>query len=466
MDNLSSSQENKTIPIDKQIASFRHHIDCNDRILLSARFGDGKTYFLNQFKQDHHDFIYITIYPINYQVENNTSILDLIKRDIIYQLLAKGLITDKVDFTAIYNALFDKKTLKELAAFLSKSYMLCNFPLGNYDSIVDNAINAIENICNIYDENRCNTKKYLKHFNKQSGIYESDCYTLLIKETLNQLRKDNKKTVLIIEDLDRIDPEHVFRILNVFSAHIDRSYVDLELRYQTDLFTNKFGFDKIIMVCDYTNLKRLFVYRYGSENLFGGYISKCVTNMPFCYSLADAKVDHAFDRMSQLSNMSTDFLKKIPELNQLLGDLSVREILSLFDKIDEWIPNEVFKDSKISKQCSLTRMLVVIKRLVGDKKELYEPILEKLKYENPKEAVKLVGVMWKLITPPRELHAFFRRKDSRVVFTIDDEKIADGKIVEIVPAFGKDNSPIGKDRIDYVDELFDTAEQAILSLGR
>ena len=245
MESLPNLKESRTIPIKDQIASFRHHIDSNDRILFSARFGDGKTYFLNQFKQVHKDFIYITIYPINYQVENNTSIVELIKRDIIYQLLAKGFITDKVDFKAIYKALFDKNTLKELASFISKSFLLLE-PLGISESAADKVINAIDNSITVYNENRCSTKKYLNRFNKQSGIYESDCYTLLIKETLKKLRKDNKKTVLIIEDLDRIDPEHVFRILNVFSAHIDRSYVDLELRYQTDTFTNKFGFDKII----------------------------------------------------------------------------------------------------------------------------------------------------------------------------------------------------------------------------
>ena len=41
--------------------------------------------------------------------------------------------------------------------------------------------------------------------------------------SLNGEVKKAKKPVLIIEDLDRLDPKHLFRILNVVSAHIDDS---------------------------------------------------------------------------------------------------------------------------------------------------------------------------------------------------------------------------------------------------
>lgn len=32
------------------------------------------------------------------------------------------------------------------------------------------------------------------------------------------------KSVLIIEDLDRIDPAHLFRIMNVLSSQVDNPY--------------------------------------------------------------------------------------------------------------------------------------------------------------------------------------------------------------------------------------------------
>ena len=68
------------IPIDKSIVSFKEYIDYNDRCMLSAEFGDGKTYFLNKFKESYsNEYEFITLYPVNYQVEDNKDIFELIK---------------------------------------------------------------------------------------------------------------------------------------------------------------------------------------------------------------------------------------------------------------------------------------------------------------------------------------------------------------------------------------------------
>lgn len=461
--------EEQTIPIEQQLNSFHHHLQCNERILLSARFGDGKTFFLNQFKQKFNKYTFITIYPINYQVEGNITILELIKRDIIVQFLAKGLITEKIDIKAILEAVFNKESLGELADFLSKAILLCGDPIGaKIPQMVNNVINVIRKTYDSYHENNCDAKNYLKRFRKQSGIYESDCYTQLIKEAIKVQQKERKETILVIEDLDRIDPEHIFRILNVFSAHIDRPYMDFPKQVGTETFTNKFGFDKIIIVCDYDNLKKLFVHRYGSEKLFGGYISKCITNMPFEYSLEDAKIQFALDKMSEISKMEKSFLRKIPEINQLLKGLSVREILALFNHIDDWITDGMFDNLttgwRISKHCSLTRLLVVIKRLVSDHEELYEPIIEKLKYEDPLQTISLIDVMWCKISP-NVYHAFYRRKDSRVVFSVVPQ-IKNNIIVEISIKEQHPNQYVDIDRNDYVEELFADAEKSVMSLGR
>ena len=53
------------------------------------------------------------------------------------------------------------------------------------------------------------------------------------------------KSVVIIEDLDRIVPAHLFRIMNVLSSQVDNPY------YSEVPHRNKFGFDKIILVMDY-----------------------------------------------------------------------------------------------------------------------------------------------------------------------------------------------------------------------
>ena len=65
----------------------------------------------------------------------------------------------------------------------------------------------------------------------------------------------HKKVVLIVEDLDRIDPAHLFRILNIFSAHIDYCYKNAVIPDRS-IVGNKFGFDNIVLVCDFSNIKK------------------------------------------------------------------------------------------------------------------------------------------------------------------------------------------------------------------
>lgn len=63
--------------------------------------------------------------------------------------------------------------------------------------------------------------------------------------------------MLVVEDLDRIDPAHLFRILNVFSAHIDYCY-KYGNKAEDSIAGNKFGLDNIVLVCDFSNIRKLF----------------------------------------------------------------------------------------------------------------------------------------------------------------------------------------------------------------
>ena len=63
------------IPIDSEITTFSDYLDRNCRCILSARFGDGKRFFLNEFKKKtfNKDF-FLTIYPVHYHVAENKDI--------------------------------------------------------------------------------------------------------------------------------------------------------------------------------------------------------------------------------------------------------------------------------------------------------------------------------------------------------------------------------------------------------
>lgn len=81
--------------------------------------------------------------------------------------------------------------------------------------------------------------------------------------------KNNKLNVFIIEDLDRMDLDYIFCILNVIFVYYDiYKYNGFNESY------NKFGFDKIIIVCDIENIRSIFYYKYGLNINFEGYINK------------------------------------------------------------------------------------------------------------------------------------------------------------------------------------------------
>ncbi len=87
------------IPIEKNIRSFYFHLIANPRTIFSSKFGDGKSYFLNVFQKDEQvskQYEFITIYPVNYQVVPNSDIFNLIKRDILFQLIVKNMISNQV----------------------------------------------------------------------------------------------------------------------------------------------------------------------------------------------------------------------------------------------------------------------------------------------------------------------------------------------------------------------------------
>lgn len=80
-----------TIDISQNIQDFKQVFENESRIIFSAKFGDGKSYFLNEFINSYdekkNDYYFITLHPVNYVVEENRDVIEYIKRDILFQLI-------------------------------------------------------------------------------------------------------------------------------------------------------------------------------------------------------------------------------------------------------------------------------------------------------------------------------------------------------------------------------------------
>lgn len=315
--------ELRTIDLKEKIKDFAQYLATTDRIILSAKFGDGKTFLLNQLRNNEElskDYEFFTIYPVNYSVAKNEDVFEYIKRDIIVQLDKEGLL-DKVDLEAVFDSLFDFDDIRALVSFL-----LSFVPGGEfYDKVFKKFCDKKKK----YKKKKHTGDKYLASFSQIKGsIYENDGYTTLIRNAIDWMKKDHavnvwnkKKAVLIIEDLDRLDPKHLFRILNVLSAHIDDTTTP-------DVVTNKFGFDNIVLVMDYETTAHIFHHFYGEEACYEGYMSKFLSREPFRYSIQPfiaIQIERELSKKLCINHIFTTFSK----FGMRIRNLSIRDLKKL-----------------------------------------------------------------------------------------------------------------------------------------
>ena len=280
-----------------KLREFKQRLDFSERMILSARFGDGKTYFLQKVVEDElfqKEYCFFTLYPVNYTISPNEDIFEYIKRDIMVQLGKKDVLND-IDIETLVDSVFTLESLKEVLAYL------ISFVPGS--EVYKKLMNKLCDIGKRYEQDRKTVESYLKNFRLQKGgLYEEDGYTKMIRAGLKVIKNGNivnnpeesgKKTVLVIEDLDRLDPAHLFRILNVVSAHIENCT-------RPDVVSNKFGFDKIVLVMDYETTEHLFEHFYGKGASYEGYMSKFISEEPFRYSLRDVAENKFKTVFSQL----------------------------------------------------------------------------------------------------------------------------------------------------------------------
>lgn len=273
------------LSIDSEIVRFKEHLkqENNNRILFSGIFGIGKTYFIEKFFENNEDYISIKLNPVNYSVSPNQDIFELIKFDIAFQLLAKNPDFQKTNFSQIFAGQFYvlenyKNIIGELLVNLSKLDHHVN-------AIIEPAVNLGKKIKEYTEKQNVDEEKDLKEFlnffrDQKGSIREDNNISELLTTLISTLKQgdEKKEIVLVIDDLDRIDPEHIFRLLNVFSAHFD---------FQELVGVNKFGFDKVILICDIENIRGIFHNKYGSEIDFSGYIDKFYSKEIYYYRIEE-----------------------------------------------------------------------------------------------------------------------------------------------------------------------------------
>lgn len=286
------------IPIDHVIDDFAVHLKSHERSIFSAKFGEGKSFFLHEFMNNEKikkDFVFLVLHPINYQVVENKDIFELIKRDLLFQLVNNKIYDSQYEITnAVAFSFYLQNNFQSLAYSLLPylSYLNCDTKTTSALTTGLASINFLKDLkdkVNKFKEENSESNVIDKFIAKgESFIYENDAITKIIRDNICAYKKNNKnkRIVLIIEDMDRLDPAHLFRIMNIFSAQMDYQYLDSS-DPNCDINGNKFGLDNVLMVMDYSNTKSIFFHFYGDKTDFDGYIQKFCNKGIFEYSLKE-----------------------------------------------------------------------------------------------------------------------------------------------------------------------------------
>ena len=372
--------EDIKIPIDKQLEEFGNHILANSRTFLSSKFGDGKSYFLDKFKKRNAErFFFITLYPVNYQVANNEDIFNLIKRDVLFQLIVQGFFEDSSiqisDELALWGFIQNKykSFLLELLPYMASVALPAEYvPVVTAALKRKEVFKSIKKQFDDYKRQLAEKDDILTKFldvAESNPVYEEDLVTSLIKQAIQKFKEKSqqadkeKRVVLIVEDLDRLDPAHLFRILNIFSAHIDYCYKIMNKPNET-LVGNKFGFDNVVFVADFSNIRKIFKHFYGEQTDFNGYIGKFLSSAPYNYSIREIRKNFIYDYLERKITCPRKLIEAMVT-EEMLESKTIRECIQAFDISSQVVnvPKYKAKEQEIELDITILKLLSIMRRL-------------------------------------------------------------------------------------------------------
>ena len=349
-----AQEQDRLIPIDAPKSDFEQFLSRdNKRIFFSGRFGIGKTFFLQKFFESHEDkYDVYHLFPVNYQISSNENIVEFLKYDILVELLK---IHPKAFESTELNGL--KEKLRFFVAFckdrgligrvtkatIKSLFALTPDPIFTPLSRLGRSLKDLTTFRKEFQEfeaeqlseDKDAIDDFLEQIVTKADIIATDYVSQLLREKIEAL-KDGKRSVLILDDFDRIDPEHTFRILNILSAHIESDE------------QNKFGFDHIIIVGDIDNLRNIFHHKYGDKTDFWGYFDKFFTVEPYYFDNEKAISDVVY-RLASLIKYEEPQLKSemkhLGIINNLLEEVlkdaftvKAMNLRQLYKPIDHTFP--------------------------------------------------------------------------------------------------------------------------------
>lgn len=459
------------VPVRDAIVEFGKHLKAYPRTILSSKFGDGKSFFIQKLKDDPvlaKKYEFLTIFPVNYQVVGNKDIFEILKRDILFQLMLHGMISGNVRLT-------ESEAFSWFISNKGNSLLMDLFPyLAEVGLEKEECIKVLATIKGLklfndlkekYEKFKQNNLKtdedrIVAFLDKLDNgvVYECDVITRIIQKAITDYqRRTKKKVVLFVEDMDRIDPAHLFRILNVLSAHMDYGYKYF-VKPDISLVGNKFGIDNIVLVIDYHNLKCIYKHFYGEHTDFGGYISKFLSGVPFYYSLEKQKYDYVIGKLTEITGLDARFIESVFS-KDIINSKTMRETVQSFNVDRDGILKPIAScgGRMVHLDESFLRMMAIMRRLKWSNDEITENLL-KIKESNQFMFVRYVLPYMYLFGDGEHQGV------KRIIYMSTKEDKAIQTEIILDPASGtasvgtrwmRRGDEVESDLVEYIDAMFD-----------
>ncbi len=388
----------------------------NTKILFSAPYGQGKSTFLDvYFKTKANEYNVFRVFPVNYSVASNEDIFRYIKSDILCQLLLKGVEFDlnKITYSDAFLRHVKDNPVKVFAPFLQS--------IPKIGKQIYDVFELVRK--NVRQDDKTDAAKFVKDvYEQEGGVFEDNFFTQLTRQLLSKYHENHGgENVLIIDDLDRMDPAHIFRMLNVISAHYDT------YRLLDDQEHNKFGFDKIIIVCDLENVRYIFQHRYGTKTDFIGYINKFYSTEKFDFNNKEEYLNliRSFKQHSYVSPEYQTVFNCFEFVSRCLiesNQLSLREILKMqtfpfWDQLKNVQLELQNRDSPYFARCAFTPVLFLYSKL-GSIDSMVQRFEKCIKYE-----FEFGKGAWNDLTKLAIIGAADRRSDNKLTYRVSDGEI-------------------------------------------
>lgn len=357
--------------------------------------------------ESQNDTTYIVVHPVHYQISDNKDIFELVKRDILLQMIGQGMIAKdyeipehiRLSFYLQYRATEIGKELLE-SLFQIAPHIISALPDEDCETNLSTAslplilegIKTIKGLWGNYQKHtsNTNTENILEDFFRdtdklKNSPIESDAITAIVRENIKKWKEDtDKRVVLVFEDMDRLDPAHLFRIMNVLSAQIDANCTIEE--HNSGKLQNRFGVDNVVLVLDYNNLENIFHHFYGTETNFEGYIHKFAPKEYFRYSLKGERHAYLMERLCQATGLTLEVLTQLATTNtqgqkdiltSIFEATNLRKIIHSMEGLENNIKPEARYENIILSE-GLLKLIVFLRRLMGDEEKiamLLEPLI-------------------------------------------------------------------------------------------